>query len=119
MRDHDGVDRFRVDAGGGEIGRERAGRRCHLPAGAGVEQDELRAGIDQQCRERRRQLLGRHERIVHRLADLGVIRIADEFLVDRAVPHAVIERGDLEGADLVTVEAGRLLAGRRRCGLRA
>ena len=43
-------------------------------------------------------------------------RVADELVVDRAIPHAVIERGQFERADLVAVEAGRLLAGLGRRG---
>ena len=46
----------------------------------------------------------------------GERRVVDEFLGDRPVPDAVIERGQLEGADLVAIDAGRLLAGGRRRG---
>src|SRR4029079_11149955 len=40
-------------------------------------------------------------------------RVADEFIGDRPVPNAVVERGQFVGADLVAVDAGRLLGSRR------
>src|SRR2546421_4731312 len=44
----------------------------------------------------------------HRPAHCAVVGVADEFLVDRAIPDAVIERGDFEAADLVAIDARRL-----------
>ena len=116
MRDDDEVDRLRIDAGGGEIVAEHAGRRRDLAAGAGVDKHELAAGVDDQGREWRRQLVGGHERGGERALHFGERRVVDEFLRDRAVPDAVIERGQLEGADPVAVDAGRLLAGGRLRG---
>ena len=103
-----------VDARGGEIVAQHASRRRDLAAGAGVDQDELFSGIDDQRRERRRQLVGRHEGLRQRVLDLDKGRVADEFVGDRTIPDAVIERGQFVGPDLVTIDAGDLGAGRRR-----
>ena len=109
MRDDDEVDRFRIDAGGDKIGAQHAGRGRDLAAGTGIDQHELLAGIDDQRRKRRRQLVGRHEGVGERALDFGERRVADEFVGDRAIPDAVIERGQFEGPDPVAINAGRLL----------
>ena len=66
---------------------------------------------------RRRSSL-RHEGVGHLAAHFRVIGMANELLVDRAIPHAVIERGHLEFADAIAIDARRLPAGRGRGGLR-
>ena len=101
-----------------KIGAQHAGDGRDLAAGAGIDQNEPLAGIDDQRRERRRQLVGRHEGVGERAFDFGERRVADEFIGDRAVPDAVIKRSQLERADPVAINAGRLCAGRRRCGRR-
>ncbi len=51
MRNDDGVDRLRRDAGGGEIGVHEAGAVGDLPGGAGVDQHQFGAGVHQQSGE--------------------------------------------------------------------
>ena len=115
MRDHNEVDGLRIDTGCGEISAERAGGRSDLTAGAGVDQHNLLAGIDDQRREWRRELVDRHERSGERVLDFSERRVADEFVGDRPVPDAVIERGQLECSDPVAINAGgRFADGRRR-----
>ena len=65
------------------LARHGAGGRRELPAGAGVEQDELGAGIDQQGRERDRDCVGRQELIRQRLLNIGERCVFDEFVVER------------------------------------
>ena len=105
------IDRVRLDPGGNEIVAQHAGRGRDLAAGAGVDQNELVAGIDDQRRERRRQFVVRHEGRIERMLHFGERRVADEFVGDRPVPDAVIERGQLVRADLVAIDAGRLFVG--------
>ena len=107
---------FGIDAGGDEVVAQFAGRGRDLAAGAGVDQNKLAAGIDDQRRERRRQLVMRHEGCIERVLDFGERRIADEFVGDRPVPDAVIERGQLVRSDLVAIDGGRLFVGGRRDG---
>ena len=113
MRDDDKVDRCRINAGGDEIGAQHAGGRCDLSAGAGIDQDELLSGIDDKGRERRRQLVGRHEGGGERVFDFRERGVANEFFGDRTIPDAVVERGQLEGADPIAINARRLFAGWR------
>ena len=85
-----------------------------LTAGAGIDQDELRAGIDGERRERDRQRVGREEVVGERLLHVRPGGVAHELVVDLAVPDSVVDRGQLIAADLVAIDAGRLLAGRGR-----
>jgi hypothetical protein len=116
VRDDDDVDRLRIDPGGGEIRGHGAGGRGDLAGAAGVEQNQLRPGVDQQRRERDRQLVRREKRIRQCFLHCFERRIADEALVDRPMPNAVVEGGHLEIADLVAIDAGGLLAGGRGIG---
>ena len=70
------------DAGGCEIGHHDARGVGDLAAGAGVDQDQFRSGVDQQHRERHRQDIGRQERRGKRPVDRGVVGVAHEFVVD-------------------------------------
>ena len=82
-------------------------------SGTGIDQNELQPGIDDQRRERGRQLVSRHERFRQGVLDLGERRVPDEFVGDRPIPDAIVERRDLKRADAITIDAGCLLAGRR------
>jgi hypothetical protein len=115
MRDDDGVDRRRINAGGGQALRQMAGQRADAAAVAGVNKHKLVAGIDQPGVERRRRGVSGDEPGVHQFADAG--RIPGEEL-GRERPGAVVEDGDLESADLHAVNAGGLRAVKRRlrCG---
>ncbi len=61
----------------------------------------------------------RHKRRIERVLDLRKRRVDDEFVVDRPIPNAIIERGELIRADLVAVNPRRCGTGRRRFGARA
>ncbi len=79
VRDRDRVDRLRIDAGGREVGGQRAGGVGHLPAGAGVDEHELRSGVHDQRRERDRELAGvRHVGVGHRFLHVGESGVAHE-----------------------------------------
>ena len=119
MRDDDRVDFFWVDARSRKIVAQHAGRRRDLASRAGIEEHEPLAGIDDECGEWRRQFVMRHKRCIERVLDLRKRRVDDEFVVDRSIPDAVIERGELIRADLVAVNPGRCGTGRRRFGARA
>jgi hypothetical protein len=118
VRDQDRVDLLRIDPGGGEVRAERSGGGGKLAAGRGVDQDELGAGVDHQRGERDRELSGRHVGVHHRLLHRRPRRVLDELVVDVAQPDAVMDGGQLIGADLVAIEGGGLRAGDGRCGLR-
>src|SRR5215471_2563732 len=113
------VDRLRLDAGGGEVGNQCARGRRELPAGASVEKHQLAAGIDEQRRKRHRQSVGRHEGVGQGLLDFGVGNVAHEPGVDRSVPKAVVNRGELEAPELEAIEAGRLLSADRHGRIRS
>ncbi len=96
-----------------------------LACSPGIDQHQLCAGVHQQRRERYGQDLRRQERGGERVVDFGAARVADEFLVDRHIPDAVIERGELIAAEIVAIDAGALRRSRRcarrrgRCQRRA
>ena len=118
MRDQNGVDAFRIDPGGSKICVQRAGLRRHmhvLPAGAGVDEHQLLASVDDEGGERCRDLAWRLKRIRQRLLDVGERRVAHKLFVDLPKPCAVVDGGDLKIADLVAVVGGRLFAA-RHCG---
>jgi hypothetical protein len=61
MRDQDRVDRLGVDAGDRKtVGHQTGGRR-ELTGGAGIDEDQLCAGVDQERRERSRHDAGREK----------------------------------------------------------
>ena len=107
MRDHDRIDFFWIDSGGGEIGAQGSRRRGDLAAGAGVEKYESFAGIDDQGGERRRQFVVRHEGSIEGLLHFGERSVTNEIRVDRAIPDAVVERGELVIADPVAIDPRR------------
>ena len=99
MRDQDGVDRGRLDAGGGKIVEQGAGAVDDLARRAGIDQHQPAPGIDQQSGEVDLQHAGRQERRGERGLDLGIAGIADEIVFDLERPQAVIDRGHLIGAE--------------------
>src|SRR5262245_6549123 len=111
MRDQNRVDGLWVDAGGLEVVEQAACRVGDLACSSGVDQHQLCAGVHQQCRERDGQSSGREKCGSERVVDFGGAGIADEFLVDRHIPYAVIKCGELITAEVVTIDAGAL-----RCG---
>src|SRR5262245_34405996 len=58
----------------------------------------------------------RHESGVERLLDFRERRIGNELVVDRTIPDAVIEGGELIGTDLIAVDAVRCGIADRRFG---
>ena len=56
------------------------------------------------------------ERGLQRLVDVVLAGVADEIVRDRHVARAVGDDADFDGADLVAIDAGRLLADLRRGG---
>jgi hypothetical protein len=108
MGDGDKVDRFCIYPSGCEVGVKRSRGRRDLAAGAGVDQDEPLPGVDNKRGERGSQLVGWHERCRKRIFHFGEWRVADEFVGDRAIPDAVIERGHFERSEPVTIDAWHL-----------
>ena len=112
MGDDDGVDRGGTDAGRGEVLRQPADARGEMSAAAGVDQDELLAGIDQPGVERRGE------------PHLGQMGVAQKLLGARFVAGedgcvqrqgAVAHHRHLIISDFLAVEPRRLLAGNWRC----
>ena len=83
---------------------------------AGVDHDQLAAGIDDQRRELDRHLVLRHERLFERGVDFVLLGVEHEGIAQREVVDAVGDDGHLGVADLVAIETRRLLVGRRRGG---
>ena len=112
MGDDDGVDRGGTDAGRGKVLRQPADARREMGAAAGIDQDELLAGIDQPGVERRGE------------PHLGQMGVAQQLLGARFVAGedgcvqrqgAVAHHRHLVISDFLPVEPGRLLAGNWRC----
>src|SRR5262249_41420658 len=118
MGNENGLDLGGIDAGRLHVGRELAGGGLHLSARAAVAHDGLSARLDHPHRERDRHKVGRQSRLHH--PPLGVFDrgIGDECRIMRLFPDAVVERGDLYRAHLVSHESlgrirGLLCEGRR------
>jgi hypothetical protein len=118
MRNQDGVDRRGRNTGSFEIGHHDARGVGDLTGGAGVDQDQLRAGVDQKHGERNRQDIGRQEHGSERAIDRGVVGVADELLVDLDGPQPVVQRGELVIAELAAIDARSLCGGLGGCGER-
>jgi hypothetical protein len=103
MRNDDAADRFGVDPGRQQIGPQDAGARSDLPAGTGIDEDERVAGIDDERREWRRQLVGRHECVRERVFNIGKGGVADEVVADWPIPDTVIKRRQGQRAEAITI----------------
>jgi hypothetical protein len=103
---------------GGQGRRQQADRRTKAGAVAGVDQHELGAGVDHDGIERRDDAALRHIGGLGGREHLLVGDIAHELGGERNGARAVVDDGDLELADLAAIEARRLPAGERGCGLR-
>ena len=121
VRDHHHVDRLGVEACGDHVGGELSdialARRERGGAVAGVDHDQLAAGIDDQRRELDRHLVFRHERLFERRVDFVLLDVEHERIGQREVVDAVGDDRHLGVANLVAIEARRLLFGGRRGGL--
>ena len=81
--DDHGVDVGRIDAGGGQRLRQFSRQRTNLIGIAGIDQDELVAGVDQPFVEGGRcHLLGGDEGVLQQLG--GAVRIAGKYFVGSA-----------------------------------
>ncbi len=101
VRNQDGVDLGRIDTGGLHVGRELAGGRLHLPAGAAVAHDGLAAGLDDDDRERDRDEVGWQAGLDHRGLHVVDRSVGDEGGIVRLLPDAVVDRRHLGRTDLV------------------
>ena len=118
----DSIDRLGVDPRRLEIGLELAERTLAAVVGgfavAGVDHDELGAGIHDYravcIEERARVHVGRCQ---HRL-DVFLLHVGDQGVRERLAVDAVGHHADLMGSDLVAIDPGILLFGRRGGGNR-
>src|SRR5450759_5761086 len=88
----------------------------HLGTVPGVDEHELRSGVDYNWREWQRNGARRLVRGRKRLLDFGLGLILHEFIGQRQRHHSVGDHADLEVADLVAIKAGSLLVSRWCCG---
>jgi hypothetical protein len=118
MRDDDSIDGLGVDAGRSEIGQELAVRPLarieSRLAQAGVDDDELLSGIDDDRVVRSDVNVRFAVRRDKRRIDLLALDVGDHVVRQFETVHAIGHHGDLEAADLVAVPARRLRPGRRR-----
>jgi hypothetical protein len=118
VRDHDRVDGLGIEARGGHVVGELSVRALAVDLGdraiAGIDHHQLAAGIDHQRREVDREDIARQKRLLERGVDLFLLRIGDEGIFQRKGIPAIGDHRDLDVADLVTIEARRLLVGDRR-----
>jgi hypothetical protein len=116
VRNDDSIDRISLDAGGRKIAVELAdGAIARLKGGrshSGIENDYLGAGVCDDGRERRRDLVSVHVEAAESVADLCFARVFHISFRQRLRDRAVRDGGDLDGADPVAIEAGGLLPGR-------
>ena len=122
VRDDHRVHRVAVDAGGGKIRVELADGALalliHAETETGVDNDELRAGVDDNGRVGVRNLIRRQMVCNERRIDLVLRRVADVAVRQRIGVGAVGDGGDLKASDLIAIPARVLLLGERGCGLR-
>ena len=122
VRDDDGIDGAAVDTGGGEIGVELADDAfallVHRGTKAGVDDDELRAGVHRDRRIGNDDLVLVEVHRLERLVDVFLLDVADERVGEWVGERTVGHGGHLDRADLVAVKARRLLVGLRRVGTR-
>ena len=118
MRDDDGVDRVGVDAGGGKVGEEVSGRTLRLfavaLAEAGIDHHKVLAGIHHDRRIGVVEHLGVEEIRLQRCLHIFGLHIGDEGRRQLQTDNAVGDHRHFEIAQLVAIEARRLLADLRR-----
>jgi hypothetical protein len=114
VRDHDGINLFRIETGRGQIVHEARRGRNEPAGGAGIDEHELRAGIDHERRKRNHHLVGALELIVECFLRVGNGEILEQSGREVRHPDAIVNGGDFVGADLVAVEARGLLARKGR-----
>src|SRR5262245_28919259 len=90
----------------------------HAGTEAGVDNHELRAGVDDNGRAGVRDLVRRQMVCDERRIDVILRRVADVAVRQRIGISAVGDGGDFEVSDLVAIPAWVLLLGERRCRLR-
>src|ERR1700681_1808704 len=110
MSEDDRVDRTRLDASGGKVLRETPQRRPEQVRGAGIDEDELVAGIDEPFIDRGRdRILWQEARFEQFWSYRGIAR---KNLGFERQP-TVAEHGDLKATDFEAINARRLHAGER------
>ena len=106
MRDDDGLDFSRIDAGGFHVlCRHEACGRLDLPAGAGIEHHILSLHFYDSDREGdRNDVVGEAAGLERRLHLIG-LRIFHKVIFERAVPDSIVDLGNFDIANLELVEA--------------
>ena len=108
MRDQNRVDRLRIDAGCLEIVEQTPAVSAIWPAVPVSISTSFAPVFTSNAVNEMGKILRRQKCSGERVVDLGAARIADEFLVDRHKPDAVIKRGELIAAEIVAIDAGAL-----------
>jgi hypothetical protein len=124
VRNDHGVDRLGVDAGSRKISVELTHGALALLVNAqteaGVHHHQLGTRVHDDGRERVHGLFLVYSH-VHRCKPTAhdiLLLIAYEVVGQRRGTHAIGDDRDFKAADLVAIPARRLLAGKRRCGIR-
>jgi hypothetical protein len=111
-----GIDAAKVDTIATRWRNSRCPRQSRAIAGAGVDGNQPRAGIDDHWVERDRERLGGLKGLAQDLLHVRDRRARHDGSIQLAVPYSVVDDRDLVVAKLVAIEARRLVAGnRRRC----
>ena len=123
VRDHDHVNVLGVEPGGRQIAGKLPDTSFARCKGArtvtGVDDDKLAPGVDNQRREVHGDFVFWQKRLFKRGADFVLLGIEHEGVTEREGVHAIRNDIHLHFADLIAVEARRLLVGERCRGLRS
>src|SRR5262245_64637822 len=111
MRDDDRIDLSGIDAGGGKIRHVGSRSRERAIAGAGVDGDEPRAGIDDHWVERDRERLGGLKGLAEDLLHLRNRRARYDGSVQLAIPYSVADERVLVVPELGAVGGRYVRAG--------
>jgi hypothetical protein len=105
MRDQDGVDLGGIDTGRLHVAGQADGGWLPLAgAGSRIDHDELVADLEDDDGQRDWHVIAAHAGLGERRLGLLDAGILDECRIVRLLPDAIVERGDLNRADLVSVK---------------
>ena len=106
MRDNDGLDFCRIDAGSFHVFcSEEARGRLDLPAGAGIEHHILALHFHDRDREGDRYDVVSEAGCLERAFDLIGRRVLHKIVFERTVPDPIVDLGDFDIANLELVKA--------------
>ena len=105
MRNENGIDLGRINAGGGKPLRQPAGIRTEEPGRPGIDRNQMPSRIDHKRRERDRKTIFRLERLGQGRPHGVQTGIGDKPF-DRAGKPAVLDRRHGEIPDKVSIDAG-------------